>query len=341
MALLGLDTPIKQGVFGTYITLWVTCHMLVYASRQSGAPAYNATSVVLLTELIKLVMALTLYRLNDGNCSLLFRQISGSKQLLLRYLIPAQLYCVYNNLVYLNLEVFDPGTYNVLLQLRIVMTGVLYQMLFSRQLNRNQWRAILLIAAGCIVKESSKFSQGDRQMQANVFAWALLLVQMLCSVFAGVYNEHLLKGFSGSAGQPIVSTNLQNAYMYFNSALCNAAVLVYQGQLGAAVAPANLQTVFTPTILLVMAIMSTVGMVTGFFLKHLDSVLKAIASALEVVLTAALSWLFFDTPLNTRALVAVACVGGGVALYARPLIDTEVRYKPLRTTVAPSAESEA
>jgi len=27
--------------------------------------------------------------------------------------------------------------------------------------------------------------------------------------------------------------------------------------------------------------MSTVGLVTGFFLKHLDSVLKAVASALE------------------------------------------------------------
>merc|ERR1712087_1057568 len=105
MAILGLDSPLKQCVFATYITLWVTCHMLVYASRQSGAPTYNATSVVLLTELIKLIMALSLYRLNDGSCTQLLRQISGSKQLLLRYLIPAQLYCLYNNLVYLNLEV--------------------------------------------------------------------------------------------------------------------------------------------------------------------------------------------------------------------------------------------
>jgi arginine/ornithine N-succinyltransferase beta subunit len=34
-------------------------------------------------------------------------------------------------------------------------------------------------------------------------------------------------------------------------------------------------------VLAIIAIMSTVGLVTGFFLKHLDSVLKAVASALE------------------------------------------------------------
>merc|ERR1712087_762657 len=183
MALLGLDTPLKQGIFASYITLWVTCHMLVYTSRQSSAPAYNATSVVLLTELTKLTMALMLYRLNDGSCAMLLRQIGGSKQLLVRYMVPAQLYCVYNNLVYVNLEVFDPGTYNVLMQFRIALTGVLYQMLFSRRLNRNQWRAILLITAGCIAKELDKFSLQEGHMQANIFAWASLLLQMLCSVF--------------------------------------------------------------------------------------------------------------------------------------------------------------
>ena len=29
MALLGLDTPLKKGVFVTYVMLWVTSHVLV------------------------------------------------------------------------------------------------------------------------------------------------------------------------------------------------------------------------------------------------------------------------------------------------------------------------
>ena len=35
-------------------------------------------------------------------------------------------------------------------------TPRLYQILFSKQLNRNQWRAILLITGGCMCKESGK-----------------------------------------------------------------------------------------------------------------------------------------------------------------------------------------
>ena len=47
---LGLDTPFKQGLFATYVLLWVSSHLLVYSSRRAGAPPYNPASVVLLTE---------------------------------------------------------------------------------------------------------------------------------------------------------------------------------------------------------------------------------------------------------------------------------------------------
>ena len=56
-------------------------------------------------------------------------------------------------------------------------------------------------------------------------AWLLLGTQMLCSVFAGVYNERLLKG---DGAETRVGTNLQNAYMYLNSVLWNAVVLLAQ-----------------------------------------------------------------------------------------------------------------
>ena len=35
-----------------------------------------------------------------------------------------RLYALYNNLLFVNLASFDPGTYNVLIQLKIAMTGV-------------------------------------------------------------------------------------------------------------------------------------------------------------------------------------------------------------------------
>jgi len=45
----------------------------------------------------------------------------------LLYFIPAGLYCLYNNLAYTNLLTFDPTTYFLLLQLRVVVTGIVFQ----------------------------------------------------------------------------------------------------------------------------------------------------------------------------------------------------------------------
>ena len=46
---------------------------------------------------------------------------------LLLYMIPGGLYCLYNNLAFLNLQNFDPTTYYLLLQMRVLVTGVIYQ----------------------------------------------------------------------------------------------------------------------------------------------------------------------------------------------------------------------
>lgn len=46
---------------------------------------------------------------------------------MLKYFVPAFLYCLYNNLAFVNLSAFDPTTYYLMLQLRVVVTGVLFQ----------------------------------------------------------------------------------------------------------------------------------------------------------------------------------------------------------------------
>lgn len=51
------------------------------------------------------------------------------------------------------------------------------------------------------------------------------------------------------------------------------------------------------------------GVVTGFFLRHLDSVLKAVASAFEVVLSTLVSYAFFGVPLGPQARTAQSARG--------------------------------
>ena len=53
----------------------------------------------------------------------------------------------------------------------------------------------------------------------------ILLCQICCSVFAGVYNEHLIKNVAGEE----VHIMVQNVFMYLDSILCNLGVMLVKG----------------------------------------------------------------------------------------------------------------
>lgn len=59
----------------------------------------------------------------------LYTDVRKDVSVLKLYFVPALLYCFYNNLAFLNLSTFDPTTYYLLLQLRVVITGILFQVL--------------------------------------------------------------------------------------------------------------------------------------------------------------------------------------------------------------------
>lgn len=57
----------------------------------------------------------------------------------------------------------------------------------------------------------------------------------MCSCFAGVYNEFLLKGEGAQ-----VNIFVQNVFMYIDSIICNAGVLLVQGTFSEAFQPSAL-----------------------------------------------------------------------------------------------------
>merc|ERR1712072_1544303 len=59
-------------------------------------------------------------------------------------LIPGGLFAAYDTLSFLSLSNLDPATYQILVQLRIVWVGILWQLAFHRNLSATQWFALLL-----------------------------------------------------------------------------------------------------------------------------------------------------------------------------------------------------
>ena len=63
----------------------------------------------------------------SNSLSSLMSSVSSDKQVMVLYLVPAILYCVSNNVFFLSISYFNPTTYAMFLQIRLLLTGLIYQ----------------------------------------------------------------------------------------------------------------------------------------------------------------------------------------------------------------------
>lgn len=150
-----------------------------------------------------------------------------------------------------------------------------------------------------------------------------ILIQLICSCLAGVYNEYLLKG----AG---ANTNIyvQNVLMYADSIVCNVVLLILQGNFLSAFNVDSLRNIFTLNVLVIMVNNAAIGIVTCFFLKYLNSILKTFASALELAFTAVLCNLLFHMPIYLNTILSIGVVSFAIYLYSlSPVVNVEDRGK--------------
>ncbi|ETN22997.1 hypothetical protein PPTG_02723 [Phytophthora nicotianae INRA-310] len=344
---LGLETKAQRGIFVTYMGLWVTYGLLNELAKRESV-RFNSACAVVIQSLLKLVLASYMYLTSDTQATeplatrirFMLAQAQEYRSLLLLYFIPSGLYVVYDVLSYINLRAFDAATYFLLLQFRLVVTGVLHQMMFSKRLNRNQWVSLGVTTVGCAIKTlgsqdpNGSAKSGVHSNAPTLMAYGLLLVQMLSSTFAGVYNEVLLKK------QTAIPVNLQNVFMYIDSIICTMGMLALglTGQTAQeALTIANFSVLLSPYVLPMVLIMSFIGVVTSLFLKQLDSIRKAIASALELVFLPLLSAVLFGQPITLYTVAAVCFVGFGVYIYSLPVETTGL---PQYTKVASGEQAQ-
>ncbi|KAK9675244.1 Alcohol dehydrogenase transcription factor Myb/SANT-like [Popillia japonica] len=137
--------------FVLYILLFVNQGILVTASQSSNSQYdYNVVTVVLMTEVFKLVASVCLY-CKENTIYTLLSDIAVNRKVLALYLVPAFLYCVNcRNTIYTLLS--DIAHY-LLLQFRVVITAILFQVIFKKQLTGKQWFSLVLLTIGCMLKQ--------------------------------------------------------------------------------------------------------------------------------------------------------------------------------------------
>ncbi|XP_046962332.1 UDP-galactose transporter senju [Vanessa cardui] len=303
-------------VFLLYIVLFVFQGVFITASKtENGIYDYNTTLVVFLSEFLKLIISAVLYTLKKGNKPNIFKAVFKNYSLLLYYFIPSLLYCFYNNLAFINLSHYDPTSYYVLLQFRVVITALIFQFLFRKKLTFMQWISLGILTFGCMIKNfdsATVQSTGASDIWSNIFNIYFLSInfQNFCSCLAGTYNEYLLKTKGSN-----VDIFLQNVFMYLDSVICNFFVLMCKGELGTIFKDfESLNDVF---VILITVNSAIVGIVTSFFLKNLNSILKTYASALELVITALVCYILFNIIITWYTVTSICLVSIAVAMYLK------------------------
>ncbi|KAG5509114.1 hypothetical protein JKF63_06123 [Porcisia hertigi] len=287
---------------------------------------YNDTLVVFGIELTKLIVSVALKYFEDGEflpaTVLLSRERWAIWRGGLSYAVPSLLYVVYNNLTFLNLSLVHVNTYQVFMQTRILITAFFSTLVLKQVLTVRKWSALVLLMIGLASKYYS-----PNTLQVNKYVLSILLQALLSSV-AGVYNEYVLKK------ELLLSIHQQNFFMYLYSILFNAVF----GLIGNSVIVTNLLgtktlvsyatahpmetdtsvSVYqtgTPLVMLLIFFGAVTGLSAAFILKFINVIVKALASAVEVVLAAICAALLLGEALTAHDIIAACIVMISVYMY--------------------------
>ena len=173
-----------------------------YTQQRVNAPNPAPTVAVLAAELLKLVMSVALELGHVGGLGSassppkLFNAVCGSMGDTLRVAVPAFLYTVQNNLIYIALANIEVVAFQVLYQSKLLLTALLSFAFLGSRFSLQQWASLVLLTAGVIAVEMSGAKtdapHGARRHRVGVGAMASL-VSALLSACAGVYFEAVVK----------------------------------------------------------------------------------------------------------------------------------------------------
>lgn len=285
--------------------------VLVHLSKNSkGNYSFNPVAVNLLIELAKTTFAIiTLLVFGTGRPGVpMYRSvrsfiIDAHHNRLLA--VPALLYAINNYLKFSMQLFFRPTTTKMLGNLKIFTIALLMRLILQRKFNVIQWEALFLLVAGITVNQlpSACPSPGDAMS-----AMPPLVPAMLCTLgtvtvpsAASVYNEFALKRHMDT------SVHLQNFFLYFYGMMFNlVAVLVvgaYTGQ--------GFTTMFQGQSMVTMVLIANnaaQGILSSFFYKFADTILKKYSSTIATIFTAIMSFVMFGHALTVNFLLGVSIV---------------------------------
>ncbi|KAM4035717.1 putative UDP-sugar transporter protein SLC35A4 [Anomaloglossus baeobatrachus] len=295
-ALWGLMLVVSVVIYGSHAPLISLC-------RVGGQIPFSSSSVVLLIELSKLMISGVMLLIWDCRSV----QLPVPWRLAIPYALPAVLYGTNNNLVVHMQYFMDPSSFQVLSNLKIVSTAVMYSIFLRQHLSIRKWLALsLLTAAGVIYSyggiQDLEEQSTDTQLYVSLPGLLLMVGYCLISGLSAVYTEVTLKTQK-------IPLNLQNIFLYSFGIIVNFLIYLTGSHTG------GFLDGFSLWVLVIIVSQALNGLIMSAVMKHSSNLTRLFIISFSMLVNGLLSYLLFQLWLTPLFFLAVLLIGFAVYLF--------------------------
>ena len=290
-----------------------TMVVLTRFTRVGDREPYSVCTMVLMTELLKLLFSVLLLSREQGSIDTalhsLFTELVHRPAECLKLLVPAGLYFLQNNVLIFAVTNLDTAVYQVCYQMKLVVTAVLSVLLLGRSLTKAQWFAVLLLCGGII---GVNMSASGEKVQAKggqdpVLGLTAVFFAAFTSGLAGVYFEKLVKG-----GQQ--SVWLRNFFLALFSLPFGWLTLIMKEP--DTLAPGQFFNGYDGLVVAVVLVNAAGGMIVAMVIKYADNILKGFATGISTLLSTICSMVLFGFEPNILFMLGAALVVFSTFVYS-------------------------
>ncbi|KAJ0980722.1 hypothetical protein J5N97_008977 [Dioscorea zingiberensis] len=281
--------------------------ILIVWSKRAGKYEYSVTTANFSVEALKCALSLAaLSRIWKTQGVTEDNRLTTSFDEVKVYPIPAALYLVKNLLQYYIFAYVDAPAYQILKNLNIISTGVLYRIILKKKLSEVQWAAFILLCAGCTTAQLNPSS--DHVLQTPFQGWIMAIIMALLSGFAGVYTEAIIKK------RPSRNINVQNFWLYVFGMLFNIFAIFTQ-DFDAVMNKGFFHGYSFITVCMILN-HALSGIAVSMVMKYADNIVKVYSTSVAMLLTAIVSVFLFGFHLSLAFFLGSTVVSVAVYLHS-------------------------
>ncbi|GFZ10791.1 nucleotide-sugar transporter family protein [Actinidia rufa] len=217
--------------------------------------------------------------------------------------VPALLYAINNYLKFIMQLYFNPATVKMLSNLKVLVIAVLLKMIMKRRFSIIQWEALALLLIGISINQLRSLPDGTTALGLPIATGAYMYTLIFVTVpsLASVFNEYALKS------QYDTSIYLQNLFLYGYGAIFNflaiLGIAIFKGPSSFDI----LQGHSKATMLLIFN-NAAQGILSSFFFKYADTILKKYSSTVATIFTGIASAALFGHTLTINFMLGISVV---------------------------------